>query len=69
MLCSQSIRHLDGSRLISQVGASEEHLAAVCAEARRKAPCIVVMDEMQALFGSRDLGNETHATVCKRCRF
>ena len=46
-----------------EVGASEEYLAAVCAEARRKQPCLIIMDEIQALFGSRDKGNETHSTL------
>eukprot|EP00048_Salpingoeca_helianthica_P001695 m.50928 g.50928 ORF g.50928 m.50928 type:complete len:681 (-) comp11632_c0_seq1:61-2103(-) len=46
-----------------EVGAAEEYLHGVCLEARRRAPCVVVLDEMQAIFGARGHGNDSHATL------
>jgi hypothetical protein len=60
-------KQIDRSQINShrcQVGAAEEYLHGVCLEAQRRAPCIVVLDEMQAIFPPRESGCDSHSTVC-----
>ncbi len=45
------------------MGASEEYLSAIFADARRRAPCMIIMDDLHAVFAARDGHNETHYTV------
>lgn len=47
--------HIDAAELVrSTVGDSERRLAAAFARARQCAPCVLFIDELEALFGARD---------------
>ena len=47
--------HLDAAELVrSTVGDSERRLAAAFLRARQCAPCVLFIDELEALFGARD---------------
>ena len=46
-----------------QVGESERRLRVAFADAERKKPCVLMLDEMQAMFGHRDSASNVHRTV------
>ncbi|RKP24000.1 P-loop containing nucleoside triphosphate hydrolase protein, partial [Syncephalis pseudoplumigaleata] len=48
----------------SHVGESEKALCGVFQRARQSAPCVVFLDELEAIFGSRDASGEVGRQVC-----
>lgn len=56
--CGVNFVSIDGAEMYScYVGESESLLRKVFVEARSKAPCILFLDEMDALVGSRSIGD------------